>query len=300
MSLLLTEETGNCGPGSLGEYTNEVNPVEALDKRATIPQEAEQFWSDCVKLDPTLDTPEQKASAIEREISFYDKVYRAIEELVARNTDVNGDITRTVVAMFDVDETILSHIEENQLARPAFSLVVSALRERFGEKFQIGLLTTLPQENLTDKSQQPSYLNGLEHIAEPSFRISSRLNPRDELYETEDLINTGNVAETKNAIGEILDQFIGEFDQDVAGWGSIKLVILRNLVKSMRDTHAFLYIDDIPSAGVVARQSRDVMGLWVGPEVHDDIRRSAVVGQADTIAHRTSGHSTMSALAEMN
>ena len=250
------------------------------------------FWDTTCEYEPQLDTPEERAAALERDENFFLKVYNGAMLLANRNTNPQtGELEKTVTMLFDADETILSLLEDSDgnsaiVARPAFRVAVEAVRSKLGDKFEIGMLTTHDESRLVSELNSPTYLNGLDGIVNPKFILSSKISKENqELHELEAAIDSNNVTVTKAATSDILDPIIAEYDDEVDGWGSIKLVILQRTVVANPD-RVFGYVDDLPSAAAIDPDSERVHGVWVGTEVHDMVRRLAVTALGDDVTKR--------------
>jgi hypothetical protein len=191
--------------------------------------------------------------ALAREMSFFAKVYNGVMTVSNRGYE-------KVAVLFDTDKTIrdagfLADGQGAQLARPAFPLVINVLSEKLGSRFEFGLLTTIPAHGLNPEDSL-KWLSDVEEKVNPQLIISSTnyFNPRT----------------TK---------------EDPVEQDDKSAIIIDLASRRQNSNTAILLVDDIPSEVRRLNEagSLQVGGVWVGPEVHDDMWRNAIT-QPDLVA----------------
>ena len=249
------------------------------------------FYTSLVERGVVMDSLAEEAAALERERQFFISVYGGV---MSAATQHDGMVT----ALFDVDNTIIEvdgfaasatkdvlegkpNIENLSIPRPAFALVVKALKQDLGDRFEVGLLTTHSQEALNKELDKPSYLKEVRDIVNPTFVISSKdLGIDDPAFERLDKAHNDNdLSVMRKSVEAIADPYLlsdtGAAEVPLGKWYDLKLPII-DAYSTAHPERTFVLIDDLPSAAAIDPSNSRVLGVWVGPQVHDYIRRSAV------------------------
>lgn len=179
--------------------------------------------------------------ALAREMGFYAKVYGAVEAMA-------GSQEGTITALFDVDHTIRE--EGDDKVRPAFTLVIKDLAEKFGPRLELGLLTAIELHQLDAEHNGPAYLGEARDKINPRFIISSIIQKN-----IPDVVGNHGIIRT------------------VKEWGD-KNAMLLDIARQNPD-RLFVYFDNLRSADKVNGMNPRVRGVCVAEEAHEDIIRLA-------------------------
>ena len=203
-----------------------------------------------------------------REWDFFQNVYQLGKRLAEGNDD-------PITLMFDVDQTIADTDDSGKtFVRPAFPLVVAALREEFGERLRIGILTT--RDETAD--QDILFADIEEDAIAKDLIIGTRQYAEDNPHLMLEELATGAVPEEL-----MLEQLEDILRPDVLAAVRDRKLSINSVRDSdgkheiLRDLHfkyphiRFGFIDNLPSAGVMRTDNAYLYGLWAGREVQDDL-----------------------------
>ena len=232
----------NQGFSTYTERFFEVHP-ELLDvfDEAFI-EELTTYWQNSVRdeFDEPL-TPEEEADEIQkalmREMGFLAKVYGSGAYMAEH-------FPGTVTMLFDVDNTLREPGKD--MARPAFRKAVELLDQRFGERLEVGLLTTIRLGELDLKRGGPVYLDQVRHKTNPDYFICS-----------------GEYA---------IDQ---PEDSALSGWDNKGLIVEDLAHRDLERT--FVLVDDLKMSQRPSPANPRVMCVAVTNEIHNDLWRQAAL-----------------------
>lgn len=275
----------------LGMASSSPIPVEAFEssgfeenKWSELEKSFNPFWKMLVANGICEDTPEERAAALEREKSLYTKINAGIEGLAREHS---GPIT----ILSDVDEAMAEMIPAKlatyNVLKPGFLLAIQAQKSKpWGNRLDVGLITSHKESRLDRELENPTYLKEL-NPEKMLFVLSSKDLARDdaEFARIDKLQNDQEGLQVEKNMQEVLNSVRGIVDPSVIeatalgiiplnSWFHIKLAIIDRLAQDHPE-RAFLTIDDLPCADVVGANNTRVRGVWVGPEIHNDVFRHA-------------------------
>jgi hypothetical protein len=264
-----------------GPSINTLQKTEASYQDSLISNGFDDFF-EAINAGTEFASPEEKSTArteaLERELSFIQKVTDAADEMAKRHDG-------SIVMLFDVDES-LRHVDPegtaSNMVRPAFLVAANGIREQLGDRLEIGLLTTRPQASLNQELSDPKVLSGVEDMINPTLLISSRdaeLNSPWLQY----LQKCEDAGDTEALLGAVRSVIAPEFTEQAKNgevnstyWFDLKLAIVDHLVEAYPDK-AFVVIDDRPFVEAIDPDSSRVIGVSVASEIQDDFRREAAL-----------------------
>lgn len=200
----------------------------------------------------------------EREQQFALKVTLAGIFMAKRNPGI-------VTLLPDVDQTFTE--DEGRTIRPAFPYALNLLHQRLKNSLEVGLLTSIPQSRVNE--MLPKYFKGVTALVNPEFAISSKSREATDPHVVQALADKDLSSVEKIVDPEIIKGTQEKTLSDI--WFGSKLIILQQLAQQHSD-RSFVFIDDLIWAGVIRDDHRQVLGVWVGPEMQNDRRRVGLEG----------------------
>ncbi len=233
-------------------------------------EEFEYYWERLARGMESLVTAEKladlKVAALQKEISFYEKVYNGVTEAALASS-------APITCLFDIDGTIGEINDDNAadihtLLRPALSPLIYKLAANYPERLRFGILSLRPQSSLDEELEQPTFLSPIRPFLAPEIVKSSEYETR-----TDPLINTACPNEIKAEIWQQLEVVIDATlleasrrgDIDIFDWYDPKILMLaRYLEQNPGET--VIMVDDLPVAGLFNRKNSRIKGVCVSDE----------------------------------
>lgn len=272
---------------------------EGLSSRQTIPElktprfkvEFEYFWmqlSSWVDYLSVQELGEQKEGTLKKEISFYNKVYSAVDDAVQGLVGSSG----TAVCLFDVDGTIgevkdeiFQHEEVNQefpneiskdyaipklhtLLRPSVIPLVTSLGVKHPEYLRFGILSNRTQKSLDDEMENPTFLAPIRPFMDEKYAFSSKSEELSDPIWREEATPT-YIREVLKSLRGVVDKNI--VDQTLEGnvnihhWYDPKLQMIAQFLK-FNPNVCVIYVDNLPCASVFEPSNERITGVNVSNE----------------------------------
>ncbi|HSX05528.1 MAG TPA: hypothetical protein VLF69_03625 [Candidatus Saccharimonadales bacterium] len=216
-------------------------------------------------------TPDDFDLVCRREWSFFSKVYGNTMQMA----EVHDGPVRV---WFDVDYTIRSAEGINGVVRPAYGLLIDALYAQLGDRFQLGLITTLRN---TDGQ--------LDRCLEPQHVRHEAVRERAQVISVHDYVKANNLLEATAgedpdgpeverrmfaAISDVVDPNITKaFDAD-----EFPLTFIRELDGKLEailhwlaqhEGESAVVVDDTPYTAMLKRDHPRLRGVHVAPEIQE-------------------------------
>lgn len=238
------------------------------------------FWDDLPERFTERKTPEDKRDMLECERLFVQNVLGEIARLAESRE--SGPIT----VLFDLDETLVKNVygEKDELTtyvRPGFGALMRELDLSFGERVDIGFLTSRAQEHLEEEMREPTYSKVAAGKINHDFVISSHRRgghdlisrggelediPRESVFGEEVL----RVAVIQEIIDPQLKAFITDEGEPVImrrvfqrNWYDPKLAILQHIAKKHPE-RGFVIVDDLSFPDTINSEHPQVRGVSLG------------------------------------
>ncbi len=205
---------------------------------------------------------------LEREKSFFRKVYKATIEMAERQP---GPVT----TLFDIDYTLIH--SDPETVRPSFELAIRELDNVLGERFTIGILSTRPKDKIGRNGKNTLYGSIVDLEAgrkiDSDFLISSGdLERSDE--NLRGLVRGSDTRSKVEAVKDILDPEIAgavrQGEIDVYDFFDAKLPILQKLGFEY-PYRSFVMVDDLPLASAIEQDGINIKGVRVNEEILDAV-----------------------------
>jgi len=227
-----------------------------------------------------LEGPTAYAEMCAREESWYNRTCNAVLDAAMRH---DGPVR----LLLDIDQTISDGLPGVRLVRPAFRAAVTDLRAMLGDRFQIGLLSSvvdmIEEEDeageihrtlLYPESIAKMYTKDLpEDILDPNLKISTRLfeNEHPWVQELEEAPEEDVLAAIKPMLDEIAVQAIADKELRASDCrdGDGKWEIVKTLLEDNPDTF-YVYADNLPGTALLGNTEMDrFTALWMGLEMQN-------------------------------